>query len=89
MLVSPEGSAKPAHFGAAPRLDVINGRKIAFFDNCKPGANVFLGAVAHDWARKGAEGRFFQKTLPTGPAPREALVAVGEWADAAVFALAD
>ena len=88
-LVSPEGSAKPGHFGAAPRLDAISGHKIAFFDNCKPGANVFLSAVADDWAQRGGEVRFFQKTLPTGPAPREALAAVGEWADAAVFALAD
>jgi hypothetical protein len=88
-LVSPEGSAKPGNLGAAPRLGEIKGRKIAFFDNCKPGANVFLNTVANDWLQKGAETRFFRKTLPTGPAPRQALIAVGEWADAAVFAFAD
>jgi hypothetical protein len=88
-LISPDGNVRGRHAEISKRLDALDGRRIAFFDNRKPGANIFLRTVATEWSRRGAEVRFFEKMFPTGPADRSVLVAVGEWAEAAVFAFAD
>ncbi len=88
-LVNPMNELRPEAAGRAPRLDRLEGRRVALLDISKPGGSVFLDRIEYLLKeRYGASVMRAMKPTFAKPAPADVIEAVRH-ADAVIEALAD
>ncbi len=88
-IVNPMNEASGAQQLPAPRLESLEGRRIALLDISKPGGSHFLGRLAHLLHHRfGADVAHFIKPTFTKPAPEDVLAELAAF-DAVIEGLAD
>ena len=88
-IVNPMNEASGAQQPPAPRLESLDGKRIALLDISKPGGSHFLARLGHLLHQRfGADVAHFIKPPFTRPAPEEVLAELAAF-DAVIEGLAD
>lgn len=89
VLLDPTSERKPAARARAPRLESLEGRRVALLDISKPRGDVFLDRLAEILDERGAVVTRYRKPTYAKPAPIDLRHRIATENEAVVEALAD
>ena len=89
VVLDPTDERRPARRPNAPRLDSIDGRRVALLDISKARGDVFLGRLAEHLERRGVRLERYTKPTFSRPAPVDLRQEIARRCDAVIEALAD
>lgn len=89
VLLDPTDESRPALRDPAPRLNSVNGKRIALLDISKPLGNFFLDRLEQVLTSHGAMVERFAKPTFTKPAPVDLRQQIATRCEAVIEALAD
>jgi hypothetical protein len=89
VLLDPTSERTPAARPKAPRLETLDGARIALLDISKPRGDKFLDRIEALLRERGAEVTRYAKPTFTKPAPTDLRQQIAERSTAVIEALAD
>lgn len=89
IILDPTDERRPARRPSAPRLEQVDGRRIALLDISKARGDVFLDRLAEHLTERGAHLERFTKPAFSRPAPIDLRQEIAHRCDAVIEALAD
>ena len=89
VLLDPTSERRPAFRERLPRLESLDGARVALLDISKPRGSVFLDRLQQNLEGRGAEVVRFSKPTFTKPAPVDLRQEIATRCTAVVEALAD